>query len=91
MPVNLPPPRADQLLPVSGVRLGVAKAGIRKPDRKDLLLVALDEGCRVAGVFTRNRFAAAPVLVCREHLEAEAPIRAIVVNTGLACGGTGAN
>ena len=89
MPVNLPPPRADQLLSVAGVRLGIAKAGIRKPNRKDLLLVALDEGCRVAGVFTRNRFAAAPVQVCREHLEGDAPVRAIVVNTGVANAGTG--
>src|SRR4051812_8671931 len=89
MAVNLAPPRADHLLSVSGVRLGFARAGIRKPDRKDLLLIALDEGCRVAGVFTRNRFAAAPVLVCREHLEAQKPIRAIVVNTGVANAGTG--
>ena len=89
MAVNLLPPRADHLLSVSGVRLGVAKAGIRKPNRKDLLLVALDEGCRVAGVFTRNRFAAAPVQVCREHLEGERPVRAIVVNTGVANAGTG--
>ena len=68
MAVNLEPPRAEDLLSIAGVRLGIAKAGLRKPNRKDLLLVALDEGSRVAGVFTRNRFAAAPVLVCREHL-----------------------
>jgi len=89
MAVNLEPPRADDLLSISGVRLGIAKAGVRKPNRKDLLLVALDEGSRVAGVFTRNRFAAAPVLVCREHLAREQPIRAIVVNTGVANAGTG--
>jgi len=90
MAVNLEPPRPEQLLTIAGVRLGIARAGIRKPNRKDLLLVALDEGTRVAGVFTRNRFAAAPVLVCREHLAAKAGIRAIVVNTGVANAGTGA-
>lgn len=89
MAVNLDPPRAEDLLSISGVRLGVARAGIRKPNRKDLLLVVLDEGARVAGVFTRNRFCAAPVIVCREHLDGERPIRAIVVNTGVANAGTG--
>ncbi|HEX4331183.1 MAG TPA: bifunctional glutamate N-acetyltransferase/amino-acid acetyltransferase ArgJ [Usitatibacter sp.] len=90
MAVNLEPPRPEQLLTIAGVRLGIARAGIRKPDRKDLLLVALDEGTRVAGVFTRNRFAAAPVQVCRDHLASKEPIRAIVVNTGVANAGTGA-
>jgi len=89
MAVNLAKPRAESLLPVPGVRLGIAKAGIRKPDRKDLLVVSLDEGSRVAGVFTRNRFAAAPVQVCRQHLTERHPIRAIVVNTGVANAGTG--
>ena len=89
MAVNLEPPRPQDLLAVPGVRLGIARAGIRKPDRKDLLLIALDEGSRVAGVFTRNRFAAAPVLVCREHLADKDPVRAIVVNTGVANAGTG--
>ena len=89
MAVKLDPPRAEDLLSIAGIRLGIAKAGIRKPNRKDLLLVALDEGCRVAGVFTRNRFAAAPVLVCRENLARREAIRAIVVNTGVANAGTG--
>jgi glutamate N-acetyltransferase/amino-acid N-acetyltransferase len=89
MAVNLDPPRAENLLGISGVRLGITKAGVRKPDRKDLLLVAIDEGSRVAGVFTRNRFAAAPVLVCREHLAGKQAIRGIVVNTGVANAGTG--
>ena len=89
MAVNLEPPRPDHLLTIAGVRLGVARAGIRKPNRKDLLLIAIDEGSRVAGVFTRNRFAAAPVLVCRENLADKDPIRAIVVNTGVANAGTG--
>ena len=89
MAVNLDPPRAEHLLSIAGVRLGIAKAGIRKPNRKDLLLLAFDEGTRVAGVFTRNRFAAAPVEVCREHLAGKASIRAVVINTGVANAGTG--
>jgi glutamate N-acetyltransferase / amino-acid N-acetyltransferase len=89
MPVNLPCPRREDLLSVAGVELGWAEAGIRKADRKDLLIVRLAEGAAVAGVFTQNRFAAAPVQVCREHLQA-GPIRALVVNTGNANAGTGA-
>jgi glutamate N-acetyltransferase / amino-acid N-acetyltransferase len=89
MAVHLEPPRPEDLLTITGVRLGIARAGIRKPGRKDLLVIALDEGARVAGVFTQNRFCAAPVLVCREHLAGEAPIRAVVVNTGVANAGTG--
>ena len=89
MAVNLEPPRPEHLLSIAGVRLGVAKAGIRKPNRKDLLLLVLDEGARVAGIFTRNRFAAAPVIVCKQHLADRDPIRAIVVNTGVANAGTG--
>ncbi len=88
MPVGLTAPAAHALHPVPGVRLGIAQAGIRKQGRKDLLIVALQEGTAVAGVFTRNRFCAAPVLLCREHLEAAAP-RALVVNTGNANAGTG--
>ncbi len=90
MPVNLQPPRPEDLLSISGVRLGVARAHVRKPNRKDLLLVAFDPGTRVAAVFTRNRFAAAPVIVCREHLAEKDPIRAVLVNTGVANAGTGA-
>jgi glutamate N-acetyltransferase/amino-acid N-acetyltransferase len=89
MAVNLEPPRPEHLLTIAGVRLGIAKAHIRKPNRKDLLLVVVDEGSRVAGVFTRNRFAAAPVIVCKQHLADRDPIRAIVVNTGVANAGTG--
>jgi len=89
MAVNLEPPRPEHLLTIAGVRLGVAKAAIRKPNRKDLLLVVIDEGSRVAGIFTRNRFAAAPVIVCKQHLADRDPIRAIVVNTGVANAGTG--
>ena len=68
MPVNLIPPAAAQLLPVAGVFLGVTEAGIKRENRKDLLVMQLSEGARVAGVFTRNRFCAAPVTVAREHL-----------------------
>jgi glutamate N-acetyltransferase/amino-acid N-acetyltransferase len=89
MAVNLAPPRAEDLLPISGVRLGVAEAGIRKKDRKDLLVVEIADGSRVAGVFTQNRYCAAPVLVCRDHLANEGRVRAIVVNTGIANAGTG--
>ncbi|MBM3391710.1 MAG: bifunctional glutamate N-acetyltransferase/amino-acid acetyltransferase ArgJ [Betaproteobacteria bacterium] len=88
MPVNLKPPAAERLLPVKGVALGIAQAGIRKANRRDLLLIRLDERAAVAGVFTQNRFCAAPVLVCREHLRSGA-IRALVVNTGIANAGTG--
>jgi glutamate N-acetyltransferase/amino-acid N-acetyltransferase len=89
MPVNLVAPRADQLHPVAGLRIGVAMAGVRKANRKDLVVFALDEGAAVAGVFTNNRFCAAPVQLCREHLVAGRGIRALVVNTGNANAGTG--
>ncbi len=89
MPVNLQAPRAQDLFPVAGVRIGVTEAGVRKQGRKDLSVFLLEPGAAVAGVFTRNRFCAAPVLVCREHLAAGLGIRAIVVNTGNANAGTG--
>lgn len=89
MPVNYRTPTPDQILPVAGVRLGVAEAGIRKADRRDLTLVSLDAGCRVAGVFTTNRFCAAPVQVCRRHLKLGSDMRALVINTGIANAGTG--
>ena len=88
MPVNLTPCAPDALHPVSGVSLGIAQAGMRRANRKDLLLIRLEEGAAVAGVFTQNRFCAAPVTICREHLAAEG-IRALVVNTGIANAGTG--
>ena len=91
MPVNLSAPNPDDLHPVAGVELGVAMAGVRKANRRDVLVVKLAEGSAVAGVFTRNRFCAAPVQVCREHLAAGRGIRAIVVNTGNANAGTGAD
>src|SRR5687767_311574 len=96
MAVNLFVPDARTLAPIDGVALGIARANIRKPDRKDLLLVELREGTTVAGVFTRNRLCAAPVTVAREHLarvhdaRGAGSIRALVVNTGCANAGTGA-
>ena len=89
MPVNLTAPVASSLHPVAGVRIGVAEAGVRKANRKDLTVFLLDEGASVGGVFTSNRFCAAPVQICRERLTAGAAVRAIVVNTGNANAGTG--
>ena len=92
MPVNLSAPDPAALLPVKGVTLGIAEANIRKPGRKDLLVIQLDAGARVAGVFTQNRFCAAPVVVSRQHLSTLDPdksMRALVVNTGCANAGTG--
>jgi glutamate N-acetyltransferase/amino-acid N-acetyltransferase len=89
MAVNLSPPDPASLHPVRGVRLGVAEAGIRKPGRKDLLVMALADGAHVSGVFTQNRFSAAPVQLAREHLASGRPVRALLVNTGNANAGTG--
>lgn len=89
MPVNLSAPQAHTLFPVKGVELGFAQAHIRKPNRKDVLVIKLSEGSRVAGVFTKNQFCAAPVVLCKKHLEANTAIRALVVNTGNANAGTG--
>ena len=91
MPVLLSAPAVADLLPVPGVRIGVTQAGIRKANRKDLTVFLLDEGCAVGAVFTRNRYAAAPVQVCREHLAAGQGVRALVINTGNANAGTGAS
>lgn len=95
MPVNLSAPDPAQLYPIAGVRIGVAEAGVRKANRKDLTVVLIDEGASVSGVFTQNRFCAAPVQICREHLAqagaASGPgIRAMLINTGNANAGTGA-
>jgi glutamate N-acetyltransferase/amino-acid N-acetyltransferase len=90
MPVNLPLPVAADLLAIPGVRIGVTEAGVRKAGRKDLTVMLLDEGCSVGGVFTTNRFCAAPVQVCREHLGLSAS-RAVLINTGNANAGTGAD
>ena len=89
MAVNLPPPDPTALHPVAGVRLGVTEAGVRKPGRKDLMVLLLDAGASVAGVFTQNRFCAAPVQICREHLASGNEVLAMLINTGNANAGTG--
>lgn len=91
MPVNLPAPDIDTLFPIAGVKIGVTEAGIRKTGRKDLTVVLLDEGASVAGVFTTNRFCAAPVQICRQHLASGVGVRAMLINTGNANAGTGAD
>ena len=73
MPVNLQAPNPKDLHPVPGVQLGIAMAGVRKANRRDLTVVVLDKGTQVSGVFTRNRFCAAPVQLCRQHLAANKP------------------
>ncbi len=96
MTVNLNAPDPALILAVPGVRLGIAEAGVRKVGRKDLTVILLDEGSAVAGVFTQNRYCAAPVQVCRDHLsqvsatQRDSHIRALVINTGNANAGTGA-
>ncbi len=90
MPVLYTPLSAAQVHAVAGLRMGATQAHIRKPNRYDMLVVALDAGAQAAGVFTLNRFCAAPVTVCREHLAASHNIRALVINTGCANAGTGA-
>jgi glutamate N-acetyltransferase / amino-acid N-acetyltransferase len=89
MPVNLSAPDPALLHAVPGIRIGVAEAGVRKADRKDLTVVLIDEGAAVGGVFTQNRFCAAPVQICRAHLAQNFGIRAMLINTGNANAGTG--
>ena len=93
MPVNYSPPAPDSLLPVPGVRLGTAAARIKNWDRDDVVLIACAPGTVAAGVFTQNRFCAAPVTLCREHLAvqlaAASDFRALVINAGNANAGTG--
>lgn len=91
MPVNLSAPNPAELFPIAGVRIGVTEAGIRKVNRKDLTVVLIDAQASVAGVFTQNRFCAAPVQICRDHLAGEQGIRAMLINTGNANAGTGAD
>jgi glutamate N-acetyltransferase/amino-acid N-acetyltransferase len=91
MAVNLSAPNPQDLHPVPGVRLGIAMAGVRKAGRRDLTVITLAEGAQVAAVFTQNRFCAAPVQLCRRHLAMGAGIRALLVNTGNANAGTGAD
>ncbi|MBV8623299.1 MAG: bifunctional glutamate N-acetyltransferase/amino-acid acetyltransferase ArgJ [Herbaspirillum sp.] len=92
MAVNSPIPVSSDLKAVAGIELGHAEAGVRKANRKDVLVMKLAEGATVAGVFTKNRFCAAPVQICKTNLEqatAAQPIRALVINTGNANAGTG--
>ncbi len=89
MAVNYQSPSPASLHPVPGVTLGYAEAQIRKPNRKDMLIIALEPGSRAAGVFTQNRFCAAPVTLCRGYLEYTQDVRALIVNTGCANAGTG--
>jgi glutamate N-acetyltransferase/amino-acid N-acetyltransferase len=89
MPVNLSAPDPSQLYSITGVRIGVTEAGIRKANRKDLTVVLIDQGASVSGVFTQNRFCAAPVQICREHLSSGSGVRAMLINTGNANAGTG--
>ncbi|OYT92683.1 MAG: bifunctional ornithine acetyltransferase/N-acetylglutamate synthase [Burkholderiales bacterium PBB3] len=89
MAVNLALPIPEQLFSIVGVTIGVTEAGIRKQDRKDLTVMLIEPGASVSGVFTTNRFCAAPVQICREHLDGGAEIRAILINTGNANAGTG--
>jgi len=92
MPANFSPTLLGQLSPIKGVSLGIAEAGIKKPNCKDLLLITLDEDAKIDGVFTQNRFCAAPVIVAKEHLFESNPIfpiRALIINTGNANAGTG--
>ena len=91
MPVKLQAPDPATLHPVRGVRIGVAMAGVRKPGRRDLVVFDLAEGSAVAGVFTTNRFCAAPVQICQQRLAEDRPVRALLVNTGNANAGTGAD
>jgi len=89
MPVNLQAPNPSDLFPVPGIQLGIAMAGVRKANRRDLTVITVPEGAQVAGVFTTNRFCAAPVQLCRKHLAAGVGTRALVINTGNANAGTG--
>jgi glutamate N-acetyltransferase / amino-acid N-acetyltransferase len=89
MPVNLSSPDPSEIRPVDGIELGFAMAGIKRPGRRDVMLVTIAQGSSVAAVFTQNSFAAAPVQVCRRHLASGLPIRALIINAGNANCGTG--
>ena len=91
MPVNFSAADPASLHPIAGVRIGTVEAGVRKKNRKDVTLFLLDEGTSVGGVFTSNRFCAAPVQICQKQLAAGAAVRALIINTGNANAGTGAD
>jgi len=89
MAVNLPLPKKDELKPIRGLKLGIAEAGIKRANRKDILVIHLVPGSSVSGVFTQNRFCAAPVQLCKAHLVERNRIEALLINTGNANAGTG--
>ena len=90
MPVNYQPLTSEQIFQIPNIFLNSVIAEIRKKDRKDLTLITLPENSTVAGVFTKNKFCAAPVQICKEHLQsANHKIRALIINTGIANAGTG--
>jgi glutamate N-acetyltransferase/amino-acid N-acetyltransferase len=89
MAVHLSVARPEELHAIAGLHIGVTEAGVRKANRKDLTVMTLDEGTSVGAVFTQNRFCAAPVQLCKQHLAAGMGIRALVINTGVANAGTG--
>ena len=91
MAVNLAMPVPEELYPIAGVAFGVTEAGVRKQGRKDLTVILIEPGASVSGVFTTNRFCAAPVQICRDQLAGGAEVRAILINTGNANAGTGAD
>ena len=89
MPVNLRPPINENLYPILGIKLGITEAEIKYKLRKDFLVIEIDSDSVVSGVFTKNQFTAAPVMVAKEHLKKDGVVRALVVNTGSANAGTG--
>ena len=90
MPVQLSAPNPSQIFPIPGVNIGIAQAGVKRPGKDDLTIFLLDEGVSIGGVFTKNRFKAAPVQICESILNAVTPcVRALVINTGNANAGTG--
>ncbi|NLY33901.1 MAG: bifunctional glutamate N-acetyltransferase/amino-acid acetyltransferase ArgJ [Alcaligenaceae bacterium] len=91
MAVNLHIPSETDIFPVAGVEIGVTEAGIKKENRKDLTVFKFSPGTAVAGVFTKNRFRAAPVQICESRLQAGHDIRALLINTGNANAGSGAD
>ena len=91
MPVHLSPPNPADIFPVPGVQIGIAQAGVKKPGKDDLTVFLMDEGVSIGGVFTKNRFKAAPVQICESVLtNPNSNVRAFVINTGNANAGTGA-
>ena len=89
MPVNLKAPKNNALHSISGIKLGIAEAEIRYKSKRDLLIISIDSGAVVSGIFTKNKFIAAPVIVAKDHLKINSSPRALIVNTGSANAGTG--